>query len=50
MTILNKQQQEEKRILDAQILEVAMKKNITFDEARKMMQAGQSSLSDFRIR
>lgn len=48
--ILNKRQQEEKRVLNDKIVELAMKKNISFDKAKKMLEAGQSSLGDFRIK
>ncbi len=48
--ILNKRQQEEKRLLDEQIMELALKKNMTYHQARKMIEAKQSSLTDFRIK
>jgi len=50
MTILNKRQIEEKKLFDEKILELALKKGLTYIEARKMLEAGQSSLSDFRIK
>ena len=48
--ILNKRQQEEKRVTDEKIMDLALKKNLTFLEAKKMIEAGQSSLTDFRIK
>ncbi len=48
--ILSKRQQEEKRVLDDKIMDLALKKNLTYLEAKKMIEAGQSSLSDFRIK
>lgn len=48
--IPNKQQREEKRILDEQIMDLALKKNMTYHQARKMIEAKQSSLTDFRIK
>jgi hypothetical protein len=48
--ILNKRQQEQRRLVDEKIMELALKKNITFAEAKKMLESGQSSLGDFRIR
>ena len=48
--ILNKRQQEEKRLLDDKIMDLALKKNMTYLEAKKMIEAGQSSLSDFKIK
>ena len=48
--ILNKRQQEEKRLLDDKIMDLALKKNMTYIEAKKMIEAGQSSLSDFKIK
>ncbi len=50
MTILNKRQKEAKQVLDEKIMDLALKKNLTYIEARKMLEAGQSSLSDFRFR
>ena len=48
--ILTKKQQEAKKLLDDQIMELALKKNLTYIEAKKMIEAGQSSLSDFKIK
>ncbi|HIH39194.1 TPA: hypothetical protein HA219_00500 [Candidatus Woesearchaeota archaeon] len=48
--ILNKRQQEEKRLLDDKIMDLALKKNMTYLEAKKMIEAGQASLSDFKIK
>jgi hypothetical protein len=39
-----------KQVLDEKIRDIAFKKNITFAEARKLFEAGQSSLTDFRIK
>ena len=50
MAVLNKQQQEKLRVLNEKIMEMALKKNVTFSEAKKMLEAGQSYLGDFRIR
>ncbi len=48
--ILNKKQQEAKKDQDEKIMELALKKNLTFLEAKKIIESGQSSLGDFRIR
>ncbi|MEK6886557.1 MAG: hypothetical protein AABW88_01875 [Nanoarchaeota archaeon] len=48
--VLNNRQKEEKRLLDDKIMDLALKKNMTYLEARKMIEAGQSSLTDFRIK
>jgi len=50
MPVLNKRQQEAKKLLDEKIMDLALKKGLTFLEAKKMIESGQSSLSDFRIR
>ena len=47
--ILNKQQ-EEKRVLDEKIMDLALKKNLTYVQAKKMIDSGQSSLIDFKIK
>ena len=48
--ILNKREKEQKRVLDEKIMEVAFKKNLTYTEAKKLLEAGQSYLGDFKIR
>jgi hypothetical protein len=48
--VLNKRQQEQKQKTDEKIMELVLKKNMTYQEAKKMIESGQSSLSDFRIR
>ena len=48
--VLNNRQREEKRLLDDKIMDLALKKNMTYLEARKMIEAGQSSLIDFKIK
>ena len=48
--IINKQRKEEKEKLDDKIMELVLKKNITYLEAKKIIETNQSSLTDFRIR
>lgn len=50
MAILNKQQQQAKQVFDEKIRDLAFKKNITFAEARKMIESNQSDLGSFRFR
>ena len=50
LMILNRKQQEAKQDIHDKIMEIALKKNIKFAEAKKMLEAGQASLGDFRIR
>ena len=40
--ILNKQQKEAKQDIHEKIMEIALKKNITFSEAKKMLESGQT--------
>lgn len=47
--ILNKRAQDAK-ILDEKIMEIVLKKNVTYIAAKKMIESGQSSLSDFKIK
>jgi len=48
--ILNKRQKEEKQILDDKVMDLALKKNLTYMQARKMIEAGQKNLTDFRVK
>ncbi len=48
--ILNKQQREAKQIHNEKIMDLALKKNITFVEAKKIIESGQSSLGEFRFK
>ncbi len=50
MAILNKQQQDVKKLLDEKIMDLALKKGLTYVQAKKMLEAGQRALSDFKIR
>jgi hypothetical protein len=48
--ILNKKGTDAKKILDEKIMDIVLKKNVTYLEAKKMIESGQSSLSDFKFR
>ncbi len=50
MVILDRQKMEARKVFDDKVRELAFKKNIRFDEARKILEAKQSSLGDFRIK
>ncbi|MBN2420905.1 hypothetical protein JXB27_01345 [Candidatus Woesearchaeota archaeon] len=43
-------QDDSRKILDEKIMEIVLKKNVTYLQAKKMIESGQSSLGDFKIR
>ena len=47
--ILHKQD-DSKKLLDEKIMDIVLKKNVTYIQAKKMIESGQSSLSDFKFR
>lgn len=48
--ILDKQHQEARKVAEEKIMELALRKNLTYTQAKKLIDAGQSSLSDFKFR
>ena len=48
--ILNKQQRAEKQKVDEKIMELVLKKNLTYLVAKKIVESGQSSLESFKFR
>lgn len=49
MPILNKQQRQEKKDKEEKIMDLVLKKNITYLQAKEIIEQNQSSLSDFKF-
>lgn len=50
MIVLNRHQQEAKKLLDERTSELAIKKGITYLEAKRMIESNQKDLSDFKFK
>jgi len=49
MPILDKQQRKEKQDKEDKIMDLVLKKNITYLQAKDLIEKNQSSLTDFKI-
>jgi len=50
MVVLTKEHRRERKSMDDKIMEMVLAKNITYLQAKEIIESNQSSLSDFKFR